>query len=105
MDPVRWPSDEADDIEPWLAWKREAAQLRLTSICAERRWYKSEGPLAMGRSSRAASKGGDEARRLRPPFGPKWYSSDSAGLRSLMFSSRMPFSSMANSCSEKMLWS
>ena len=105
IEPVRGPRDEADDSEPGFMWKREAGEFRLTSICADRRWYKSGFPPVVGRSSRAASGGGEEARRLRPPFGHGWYSSEPAGLRSLMFKSRIPFSSMPNSWSEKMLWS
>jgi len=83
--------------------KRDAGESRLTSLWADRRWYKSVLPPPMGRSSRAASEGGEEARRFRPPCGPVWYSSDIDGLRSLMFSSRIPASSMPNSDSEKML--
>ena len=65
---MRGPDDDTEDKDPWCIWKREAGVLRLTSICAERRWYRSGLPLVMGRSSRTASGGGDDARRFRPIF-------------------------------------
>ena len=104
---VRWLRLEMDESDPCVTGIRDAGESRLTSLWAERRWYRSvlPPPPVVGRSSRAASEGGEEARRFRPPFGPVWYSSEMEGLRSLMFSSRMPLSSMPNSDSEKMLWS
>ncbi len=65
----RGPSEEADDIEEWLGWKRDMGECWWGGIARRKTSLWPEVLLMELPCSLALSRGGEDARRLVPVLG------------------------------------